>query len=635
MKKIFITLSVISLAIYSCRKEMPEPQSLDEVVKNGGVMPGFDNRNTIINTVSSVSSTDSGEWICTTNTYDVINGTMDYPVFDPNTSIIYPGNLLQGGSLYSGSPDIIPLKRGPGVFSINLNNGSWIVTASVNEVTKSKVSQAVNDIIDYNNGSMPANFIFNYQEVKNIDQLSLQLGGNLSYPPFANVSGTFSFATGSEYNHFIVKLVQIYYTISYDIPTSTSGFFHPSVTPAQVAKYVQAGNPATFISDVTYGRIFYMLIESTSSATQIDAAINASFQIGPINVGSANIDVNYLTQLDDLKIKVLALGGEAGTTIATIGTTNLNQLVYMIGASTDIETASPLSYVVRNMWDSKVVKNKVALEYDLTDCSIYYSDTLLGNPTFWLDASNIVPDNDGEISLSNTSQYNLNVNNSSVVSYWPDVTNPVSANAAGMNRPLFIPNAVNGYPCVEFCHIDDGNNTALETKMSYPGQRFVNTPYTLFVVEAQPSNITVKDGSQTIYSGPVTASMFLKGNSQTDNGNLQAGFTDANNFTYDHYNSGMNTGISMSPNFRVYALQYDPTKGMSVWVNGVLQAKDITKKNPLISNVGAAIGSFVKPTLSPESYSRVQIAEIQGFNKVLSPSQISTVVNALRTKYNI
>lgn len=599
-------------------------------------MPDFNNKSTITNTISSVSPTDSGEWLCITNTYDVTNGTMDYPVFDPNTSIVYPGNLLQGGSLYNGSPDIIPVKRGPGVFSINLNNGSWFVTAAVNEVTKSKVSQAVNDIIGDNNGSMPANFIFNYQEVKNKDQLSIQLGGNLSFPPFANVSGTFSFATGSEYNHFLVKLVQIYYTISYDIPTSVSGFFHPSVTPAQLAKYVQTGNPATYISDVTYGRVFYMLIESTSSATQIDAAINASFQIGPITVGGANIDVNYLTQLDDLKIKVLALGGEAGTTISTIGTTNLNQLVYMISASTDIETAAPLSYVVRNMWDNKVVKNKVALEYDLTDCSIYYTDTLLGSPMFWLDASNIIPDNDGTISLSNNNtQYNLNVNNSSVVSYWPDVTNPVSAIAAGMNRPIYIPNALNGFPCVEFCHIDDGDNISLETKMSYPGQRFVNTPYTLFVVESQPSAITVKDGSQIIYNGPVTASMFLNGNSQTDNSNLLAGFTDANNFTYDHYNSGMNTGISMSPNFRVYTLQYNPTNGMSVWVNGALQAKDITKKNPLISNMGAAIGSFVKPTLSPDAYSRVQITEIQGFNKSLSPSQITTVVNALRTKYNI
>ena len=38
----------------------------------------------------------------------------------------------------------------------------------------------------------------------------------------------------------------------------------PEVTPEDLARYVGAGNPTTYISDVTYYRIYYMLIESTS-----------------------------------------------------------------------------------------------------------------------------------------------------------------------------------------------------------------------------------------------------------------------------------------------------------------------------------------------------------------------------------
>ena len=79
-------------------------------------------------------------------------------------------------------------------------------------------------------------------------------------------------------------------------------------------QYVTPGNPACYISDVTYGRVFYLLVESTSASSSITSSINASFS-GVANGPSANINASYLSNLQNLNIKLFALGGDASTTL--------------------------------------------------------------------------------------------------------------------------------------------------------------------------------------------------------------------------------------------------------------------------------------------------------------------------------
>ena len=47
-----------------------------------------------------------------------------------------------------------------------------------------------------------------------------------------------------------------------------------------LAPYMGPGNPPTYISSVTYGRRFVLLIESTSSTTEMKASIRASSSAG-------------------------------------------------------------------------------------------------------------------------------------------------------------------------------------------------------------------------------------------------------------------------------------------------------------------------------------------------------------------
>ena len=369
MKKILLfstlTILIISILFVSCRKKGAE-KTFQSVIDLGGVFEDPQNSSTKTTTIDTIVNGDS-LWACTTDTYNVIQGMQEFPLFNPNSSVVYPGNMLQGGSLKNATPDVIVVDRAGGTFSIDIISGGWNVTASVNEVVKSQVATALNDIVSNQAYSaIPSNISFSMQEVHSEEQLALSLGVDFSAYGVA-VSSELGFTNAYDYNRVLVKLSQSYYTMSFDLPSSYDDLFAPSVTPEDLEIYVGPGNPPCYISDVTYGRVFYLLVESTSSATAISSSINASFSAIP-NAPSANVSTSYLSSLDNLNIKLFALGGDATSTLYTIGSNNVNNLVTILGAAGDIETGVPLSYVCRAVNGNSIVSVNLATTYDVESC---------------------------------------------------------------------------------------------------------------------------------------------------------------------------------------------------------------------------------------------------------------------------
>lgn len=356
-----------TILMTSCKKDVSpaEDVTFEEVLKSGGEFETFESHRILTNTSTSSVPIDSViNYVCTSNTWNVLEGNENFPIFDPNVNVVYPGSLLQGSSLSNATPDIIAVKRGPGIVSIDLVNGSSNVYVPLEEVKKSYITQALNDIVYDNNEVLPSRFTFTHEQIKSQDELALALNVNVDIAP-VTVGTEFEFSNESNMNHYLVTLKQTFFTMSYDIPSTYDEFFDPSVTPMDLAKYVGPGNPACYVSDVTYGRVFHLLIESSSSIMKIKGAVNLSFSNAPVN---GEIEANYLSSLDSLSVKVLAIGGTITPTFSAISATNLSSLTTQLGKSTDIKAGVPLSYVVRTVYNNKLVKNKINLEYSLTDC---------------------------------------------------------------------------------------------------------------------------------------------------------------------------------------------------------------------------------------------------------------------------
>jgi len=385
---VFSALLLTILMLIACSKSDPAPDSppgdgedknepppvtknFDAVIAKGGTFDPTTTSEELQDETDSNEVIDGAVWNCTTKTYSALSpggGDNGFPLFNPNASVIYPGSLLQGKSLKKATPDVIAVERAGGTISYDLNNGNLASSFEVDKVAKSSIQDAMNNIIASAPSDLPANFIFKYSQVQSEQSLAFSMG--IDYEnAFASVSSDFSFSSDKTYNRILVELNQSFYTMSFDIPTSINGLFAASVTEADLEKYVQPDNPATYISDVTYGRIYYMLIESTSSYTEMEAAVEGEFNAVAAS-GSAEIEGSEINKLSELKVKVMAFGGDAGQTLLTAGNTNIGDLVELLAKSTTISTGLPISYVVRSVENNQIVGVQLATEYDVTECEL-------------------------------------------------------------------------------------------------------------------------------------------------------------------------------------------------------------------------------------------------------------------------
>lgn len=390
-KKAIIISGILLLAFsgmfISCKNSDPgtgpdpdEELTFDEIITQGGQFESFpDSRTVDTLTVSEPENEDreaeeEGEqitqrWVCTTKTVSVLDGNGQFPLFNTNADVIYPANLLQGNSLSNATPSPIVVKRAGGTISYDLNNGNLSSTFTVDEVKKSTIQDAMNNIIANAGEVVPANFRLEIEEVQSENQLALELGLNVKTFT-TKVRSNMSFSTERSYNRFLVKLTQSYYTMSFDLPTSLDELFDESVTPDQLATYVQPDNPATFISSVTYGRIFYMLVESTSSSQEMAAKLDASYGAFRNSV-EGSVDIDSFQEMNNVKIKVIAYGGDAAGTFELAGEATIQNIANKLAESTDIRAGLPLSYVVRSVErPDQIVGTRLATEYDVVDCEL-------------------------------------------------------------------------------------------------------------------------------------------------------------------------------------------------------------------------------------------------------------------------
>lgn len=645
MKNYPFVIVLFILFFVACKEQEPgpdpNPTTFAAVIDNSGTFDPVVTSETVLDsTESTETQADGSVWICKTQTVSAnygAGGNKGFPLYNPNASVIYPGSLLQGNSLGNATPNVIAVNRAGGTISIDIVNGSPEPAFSVDQVTKSSISTALNGILSRNTGVVPANFSFDYASVQSRKQFALELGVDVS-TAFVDVESNLSFSTDRSYNRYYVSLTQQYYTMSFDIPTSVDQLFASDVTPEDLAKYVGPGNPATYISDVTYGRIFYMLIESTSSRTEIDAAVSGSFS-GVVNSVDIDLDVSSLSTLQNVKVKVFALGGDAPQTIATIGETNLHNLVTMLAESSSIDNGVPLSYVVRAVSNNQIVGVQLATEYDVKDC--YPLANQLPTPMLWFDAAHAVTASDGSIVYSQSDDSYTYMNDAAnkvgtVVSRWPDDSpNENDATAASMeNRPVYIPNALNGLPAVEFASLNKNNSAYPETFLQYDGNGFVDSDYTIFMVMATPERVLYKEKSGSNTTTKVNATntpgyfLYAK-NSSGPRSNLFSGFANNTTYAYGHTADRIDKDVQVSASYRVITLRFSKAEGMKIYVNGVLIGSN-SIKDPLLSYNAATIGAGYHT-----NYSRVRIAEIRAYDAAFSESLIQDVKSDLDEKYGL
>jgi hypothetical protein len=571
------------------------PGDFDAVIATGGEFEEVTPVDEILDEETVVDTVGNEQFFCTTTTYNIVEAPESFPQFDPNAEVIYPGNLLQGASLGQATPNPIPVGRGPGTVVMTILNGSPAVSVDVPIVSLASMTQAQNDIISTASNTVPARFSFVTERVRSYEEFALSLDMNV-HNVTVDVNAALDFHTDFEYNRFMVKLVQSYFTMAFEIPTSVEEFFSSSVTPADLDPFIGPGNPPAFISSVTYGRIFYLLIESTATSTEIEASVDASFNAA-VSGGSISVGAEYLSELENVKISAFALGGDSENAINAI-TDNFDSLKSFLATGGNINTGVPLSYVVRSVANrDKIVSVAVATEYDVTEC-VPVGESF-ENPIFWYK---------GDQGISKDGSNHITKWANSFADPSMDAT-PLDGMSTG---GLYRANILNGKPVVRF----GGGSGSFGDALRFPGVDFTASDWTVVAV------------ARTVSAAMDYPSFFLFGSGVNARSDLSVGFRNPVQVTMTHDEPTLNAPVPQAlTSFQVYVFRFSQAEGMTIWAGGGAQPVAANPANTaaLLDYIGARMGS--------SNGALLEIAEIKAYAQAIDDAQRQWIIDDLLVKY--
>ena len=281
----------------------------------------------------------------------------------------YPGSKIQGGYANYAPVTLITAKSGGGeIILSSAFTGTKMSSVWLPEINHANVIQAINDLISNQTESLSARASISIHKVRSQKEFTTIVGANVGFLNFGS-DFKFYFDTNDDVTHYLVQIKQVFYTIQYERPPVSSEIFSPEVTVEDLEPYVWPGNPPAYISSVSYGSIFYALFSSKVSADSLSASINAHFVFG-----GANSSIEYVSELDEVSMQAMALGGDEDILYNAIQSSGeLENFLSTIKESTDMSKAVPLSYTVRSVKSNKVVRQQILTEFETQECTPYSS----------------------------------------------------------------------------------------------------------------------------------------------------------------------------------------------------------------------------------------------------------------------
>ncbi len=360
-----ILLSVLMILI-GCSKDDPIDPAFNMNIEDLGFFdqPAELSEPEVIVTTDPEQDPGNPSFECYTQTYRAAPGFDEMLALDPTTDVIYPGAMLLGSSIPTGEYIPINGNRAPITLSISLQNLSGNPVIQVNDPKLSTVREGIKSILDQDvNSATPAKISFEIAEVYSEQHLNVALGAN--YRSAGNsVSSAFNF-NQSNYSHkYVLKYLQVYYTIDMDAPTNPSDLFTSSPNIDDFGSTAPC-----YVASMAYGRMVLYTIETNRSATEVNAAFSASF-----SSGDGNIDADYQKTIDESNIKALVIGGSGASAAQAInGPAEVYEFISSGGNYSKDSPGAPLSYKLRYIKKGTPVARVVLTsEYNVRTCDLAY-----------------------------------------------------------------------------------------------------------------------------------------------------------------------------------------------------------------------------------------------------------------------
>lgn len=321
-------------------------------------------------------NTKAGSYECTEVRYNLVSRPDRFVAVNPNAGILWPGALIRGASVKSGALDPIRLDRGPGQVVLDLNSGAASgISEKLDMPSHASVTTAINKLLGQYlevGGSIPAKFSHSLHRIHSQEELRVRIGGTANVFN-AELDHALAFGQHDVKSRVLVRFNQEYFTVVFTPEGGgASSFFAPTVTADQLENYAAPGDPPAYVASVTYGRMFYLLFESSDSSDDLYAALSGSYNGLVVGVGGG-INSEWKKVINESTVRAYGLGGDAAQAIgAAVGADQFEKVRNALIEGAQFSRTSigvPISYVVRYVANDQQMRVAVATEFSTReDC---------------------------------------------------------------------------------------------------------------------------------------------------------------------------------------------------------------------------------------------------------------------------
>lgn len=303
--------------------------------------------------------------------YDFADNSEDFAILDPWPSVLWPGCLIQGKSIRGKNvPTVIPLisKRQPGRINLQIvsgaksvgDDGEGLWYEEVPEMRESNVIQAQNSLIRrWQESGVPASTSYTMEVVNSAEEAIIATGLDIN-KSWGKVHAFFGTGFDKRKNHVLVKLYQRFYTLSYEDPDGGfKGVFKPTIQQSDLEPYTGPGNPICYISSVSYGRVYYLLFETTASASALRGELSTTFS--SITAGAT---VQTGKAMSESRVKMIQRGGDALSGLeAAMDAKKVVDFIREGAKPSPTNVGTPISFTVKHLYDAQPVRMSNTLTY--------------------------------------------------------------------------------------------------------------------------------------------------------------------------------------------------------------------------------------------------------------------------------
>ncbi len=250
-----------------------------------------------------------GGAICTYQRFTETAHFDKFVAFQPNSATLWPGTVVRGSEAENGVLAPVGVDLAPVTFSVSLENIDGSPVGSMPVPSLSAFREELNGILAADlTGATPAVLDFEVIQVNDESQLSVAIGAGISWPGGPDIAASFDFSSSEKKTKILVNFTQAYYTVDVDTHNQPSDFFVDGTTVDDLSPYMSASSPPLYVQSITYGRRVIFSVQTSRSASEVKAALEASYQVAGAG-GEVSISTEHQQILEESTIRAFVLGG--------------------------------------------------------------------------------------------------------------------------------------------------------------------------------------------------------------------------------------------------------------------------------------------------------------------------------------